>query len=134
MVLIQYCKSVICEDFDFGFFWGHRLFWVQKLVRSKNGYKLIESYLDDQNFIRKKFSPEINHYSKNVIFYRANKYESPCNRTKLQKHYTSNKYLRILTYIMNNNMKLSKKDSFQKVYMPQCLTRFTCLCASRDWC
>ena len=49
---------------------------------------MIESYLDDQNFIIKKFSPEINHYSKNVIFYRANKYESPC-RTILEQIYQS---------------------------------------------
>ena len=78
MVLIQYCKSVTCEDFDFAFFWGHRLFWGQKLVRSKNDNKLIERYLDNLNFIIKKFSPEINHYSKKVNFYCANKYKSPC--------------------------------------------------------
>ena len=53
--------------FWYWLFWGHSLFWGKKLVRSKNGYILIESYLDILNFIIKKFSPEINRYSKKVL-------------------------------------------------------------------
>ena len=101
MVLIQYCKSVTCEDFDFAFFWGHRLFWGQKLVRSKNDNKLIERYLDNLNFIIKKFSPEINHYSKKVNFYRANKYESPCSRNFSISH----------VYMHNSVTTVEKKHS-----------------------
>ena len=48
MVLIQYCKSVICEDFDFGFFEARGCFEVkswsnQKMViwhASKIGFNL----------------------------------------------------------------------------------------------
>ena len=72
-------QSLICklkQIFDVGqmiIFWsllfgGQRLFWGQKLVISKNGYKLIERYLDNLNFIMKKFSPEINHYLQKRYF------------------------------------------------------------------
>ena len=69
------CQMTIFWSLLFG---GHRLFWGQRLVKSKNGYKLIERYENDLNFIIKKFSPEINHYLQKVIFYRFHKYESPC--------------------------------------------------------
>ena len=73
-------QSLICKlkpIFDAGqmtIFWsllfgGHRLFWGQKLVKSKNDYILIERYWNDLNFIVKKFSPEINHYHQKKSFF-----------------------------------------------------------------
>ena len=52
------CQMIIFWSLLFG---GQRLFWGQKLVISKNDYKLIERLLDDLNYIINKFSPEINH-------------------------------------------------------------------------
>ena len=53
------CQMIIFWSLLFG---GQRLFGGQKLVRSKNGYNLIERYLDNLNFNIKKISPEIKHY------------------------------------------------------------------------
>ena len=58
-LIFDACQMIIFWSLLFG---GQRLSWGQKLVRLKNGYKLIERYLDNLNFIIKKFSPEINHY------------------------------------------------------------------------
>ena len=59
------CQMIIFWSLLFG---GQRLFWGQKLVRLKNGYKLIERHLGNLNFIIKKYSPEINHYLKKSNF------------------------------------------------------------------
>ena len=64
--IFDVCQMIIFWSLLFG---GQRLFWGQKLVRSKNGYKLIERYLDNLNFIIKKFSPEINHYLQKSQFF-----------------------------------------------------------------
>ena len=63
--IFDVCQMIIFWSLLFG---GQRLFWGQKLVISKNGYKLIERYLDNLNFIMKKFSPEINHYLQKRYF------------------------------------------------------------------
>ena len=63
--IFDVCQMIIFWSLLFG---SQRLFWGQKLVISKNGYKLIERYLDNLNFIMKKFSPEINHYLQKRYF------------------------------------------------------------------
>ena len=71
------CQMIIFSSLLFG---GQRPFGGQKMVRLKNGCNLIERYLDNLNFIKKRFPLRSTITPKKVIIYRANKYESPCSK------------------------------------------------------